>query len=899
MNLRLLGVLVLIACSARAQLTAPQQKTLNSYVEYANKSAEEETKVFGRIRTYYENLVQYRAGKYRQPLQFTCPVQLETYYYTTALKSSVGADDATLRAKLQAMRKAAEEIDAACKALDTYHKLEDYKTDDYQKAEEIIRSLPAKLTGYREKRTALYAAVLKVFNKVQVSKSGAYLTAARQMQERMEHEAKLLDSWSFNLQPSTHTGWPVESVKAHILTSQEYIDKKITVTGVQYPASSMIPSFEEGLVSLRQTKRNGVDGYNYEAQKSDEHSNRVYLELINYYNGVLVSFYNTFIGYAQTHEKGLLALSYVPAFEIRTEAKKININTEPFADIPYTSLAVKPQATAIPANTFRGLSNYIEYINACVGQTDHLQRLYANLWGSTHSYRDLTSYKGKGGLTFAHKNFEIPVSYLQKTVSESKAIPETYRKSLNDQAEVLNRILTEMNQLSIALVQETQLKKYENDNLRRLDEIIQRFKVIRDIFHAKKEVLYTDVRTIFESYKTANPSSSWNVSAKALLQLVDADKAELFKANAFYQGDHTQKPDPEKIQSLIRSVISDEFTNMKGIEKLGRNNGNCPYSPYEDIPKDSRKFTDPEFKTSTLSPLSYSHPYHSYVYLFNEVAHSYNKFCELAKEPLLQTIYEPELFILERPAPKPGVQNTSAQTTPARQQEEVPERPVPSQNQPAPAGTAVHTTFRDTVYIERHDTVWLDRNIDLSRNMEGYATNNMVLLIDVSGSMNRADKLPLLKKSIVQLFDMMREEDELSLVVFSGKPKVLLEPVSFKEHDKIEKAIRKLESKGTTDGNAALALAYEVADKNYIRAGNNRIVLATDGEFPVSEQTLALIQRYAKDDIFLTVFNFGGGAGSAKTLQRIATLGRGNYESVTAENIDLKLVREVKSRRKK
>jgi Mg-chelatase subunit ChlD len=883
----------------KAQISAPRQKALNSYIEYANKSGEEETAVFGRINSYYEALLQYRTTGYRQPLKFTCPVQLEDYHYNTAVKSSVGAEDAGLKAKLQALRKAAEEIDVQCKALDTYHKLEDYKTDDYKKAEEIIHELLKDLVGYRAKREALYVAVQAVYDKLQPSKTGAYATTIRQLQERIAHEAELLNSWSFNLNYKTHSGWPVEKLKAHILASQELIHKEIPVAGIQYPASSMIPSFEEGLTMLQQTKRNGLDRYTYEAQQSDGHSNGVYLDLINSYNGVLISFYNAFIGYAQTNYKGLLALTYVPAFEIRTEVKRIETDIKPFEDIPYASFAIKSQSTPIPQATFQALANYVDYINECVRQTDHLQRLYSNLWGSTHSYRDLASYKGKGGLTFSYKDFEIPVSYLQKTVAESKPIPEAYRKSLNDQAEVLNRVLAEMNQLSIALDQETAQKNYERDNLKRLDEIVQRYKSVTGIFHARKEILYMDVRKIFESYTVSSPASPWNVSGKALLQLVDADKAELFKAQAFYSGNQTQKPDPDKIQNFIRSVITNEYTNLKGIEKLGRYNGNCPYTPYEDVPADSKKFTDPEFETSALSPLSYSHPYHNYVYMFNNVARNYNKFCTLARVPLLQTIYEPELFILDRDPKKSQSQDFPVRSTPQHDQTVTPAGKDMAESQPSSPAGLQNLHSRDTIYVERHDTIWLDRNPDLSRNMEGYAANNMVLLLDVSGSMNRADKLPLLKKSVLQLLDMMRGEDELSVVVFSGKPEILLKPVSFKEQNKIKKAIAKLQSKGTTDGNAALALAYEVADENYIRAGNNRIILATDGGFPVSEETLALIQRFSKEDIFLTVFNFSGSTGSAKTLEKIAALGKGNYESVSQDNVDAKLIREVKSKRKK
>lgn len=888
--------LLLVPLLTNAQITATQQKALNSYIEYLNKSGEEAQASFMLIRDYYDNLQRYRTSKYKQPIRFSYTFQLEDYFYNTTLDRKVGVDDIMLKTKLDAVRKSAEAIDLQLKSLDTYHKLEDYKTDDYKKAEDIISKTIGLFADYRSKRNDLYAAVRATYTKLQSVKAGAYANALRQMQHRITHESSLLDSWSYNLNVKTHSGWPVETLKAHILEAQEFVEKKIVATGIQYPASSMIPSFEEGLVMLQQTKRNGLDGYTYEAQKSDEHSNGVYLELINLYNGVLISFYNTFVGYASNNYAGLLAITYVPAFDIRTNGKEITNDIQPFQDIPHATLSVKPQTGVISQATCKALSNYINYINECVRQTDHLQRLYANLWGSTPGYRDLTSFKGKGGLTFELRDFEIPVSYLQKAVAESKSIPEAYRKSLNDQTEVLNRILIEMNQLSIALDRETEEKNYEHDNLKHLDELIARFKTIRDIFHIKKEVLYADVRSVFESYKASNPANSWNVSAKALLQLADADKAELLKANLFYTGDQLQKPDPDKIQILVRTVISDEYTNLKGIEKLGRFNGNCPYTPYEDLANDSKKFTDPEFKPSTLSPLSYSHPYHTYVYMFNNVARNYNKFCELSPVPLLQTIYQPELFILERGHAKNPASGSSTHTS------ENPNTSVNAgQQQPTSsvANDAKNTNIRDTVYIEKHDTIWLDRNPDLSRNMEGYATNNLVLLLDVSGSMSRADKLPLLKQSVLQLLDMMREEDELALVVFSGKPKVLLEPVSFKDQTKIRKAISKLQSKGTTDGNAALALAYEVADENYIRAGNNRIVLATDGEFPISAETEALIKKFAKFDIYLTVFNFGGGAGSGKALEKLASTGSGNYAFVTKENVDQQLIREVKSKRKR
>jgi Ca-activated chloride channel homolog len=874
-------------------ITIAQQKALNHYVEYANKSGEETKLLVDRMRSYYTDLQRYRIHKSNQALRFSYGFQLEEYFYVTAQKGVVGVDDAMLRSKLSAVRQAAEEMDVLAKQLDTYHKLEDYKTDEYRKAEELIKSFQTRLKEYVAKRRDLYETVCTVYAKLQTQKTGAYANTVKQLTDRITHETALLNAWTLNLNARVHTGWPVETVKQHILTTQELIDKKVSSTGIQYPASSMISSFEDGLLMMQQIKRAGLDRYTHEAQQSDEHSNAVYLDLINVYNGVLVSFYNSFVGYAQSDYKALLALTYVPVVEIRTQVVTVEVRAKPFTDIPHTPLALTAQRMPITALTFQALTLYVDYINECVRQTDRLQRLYANLYGSTHSYRKLTSYAGKGGLSFNLSDFEIPVSLHQQVLSTSKSIPDSYRKSLNDQAEVLLRILTEMNALSVELATETSQRKYEKDDLNKVDELIQRYKVITDLFHDKKEVLYADVRKVFESFPLHESTNAGNVAGKALLKVIDADKTELDNAKLFYLGYETQKPDPEKIQKLIRTVVTDEYENLKGIEKLGRYNGNCPYTPYEDIATDSKKFTEPAFKPATGSPLSYSHPYHNYVYAFNSVVSSYNKFCELAKVPVLKTIHEPELFVLDNPPVKPKDNQTNVQPQPTvRPQANNPT----SEEQPT---TPQNKLYRDTVYIEKRDTVWLDREMDGSRSMEGYATNNMVLLLDVSGSMNRTDRLPLLKASVLQLLEMMREEDELSLVVFSGKPEVLLQPISFKEQGKIKKAIGKLQSSGTTDGNAALALAYEVADKNYIRGGNNRIILATDGEFPVSPQTQALIERFAKEDIFLTVFNFGAGTGSVKMLGKIAALGKGNYEPVTKDDVERKLVREAKSKRKK
>ena len=197
----------------------------------------------------------------------------------------------------------------------------------------------------------------------------------------------------------------------------------------------------------------------------------------------------------------------------------------------------------------------------------------------------------------------------------------------------------------------------------------------------------------------------------------------------------------------------------------------------------------------------------------------------------------------------------------------------------------------------RTDTVYVDRanRPDVSRSLTGYATNNMVLLLDVSGSMDSPVKLPLMKRSIKSLLTLLRPEDQLSIVIYSGKARIVMKPTSGADKALIARAIHELQSTGGTDGNKGLQLAYKVANKSYIRAGNNRIILATDGEFPVSDEVLQLIGENARQDILLTVFTFGRNALTGQALKKLSQLGRGSYAHVTAETANELLISEAKA----
>jgi Ca-activated chloride channel family protein len=158
---------------------------------------------------------------------------------------------------------------------------------------------------------------------------------------------------------------------------------------------------------------------------------------------------------------------------------------------------------------------------------------------------------------------------------------------------------------------------------------------------------------------------------------------------------------------------------------------------------------------------------------------------------------------------------------------------------------------------------------------------NLVFLLDVSGSMNSPDKLPLVQSSMRLLVEQLRPEDRVSIVVYAGAAGLVLEPTSGAQKDRILEAIDRLHAGGSTAGGAGLRLAYEVARRNFRRHGNNRVILATDGDFNVGESSdaamIRLIEEKRSRGTFLTVLGFGTGNLQSEKMQSLAQHGNGNY----------------------
>ncbi|MBT3169200.1 MAG: DUF3520 domain-containing protein [Candidatus Cloacimonetes bacterium] len=193
-----------------------------------------------------------------------------------------------------------------------------------------------------------------------------------------------------------------------------------------------------------------------------------------------------------------------------------------------------------------------------------------------------------------------------------------------------------------------------------------------------------------------------------------------------------------------------------------------------------------------------------------------------------------------------------------------------------------------SVYTEISDCPWnkafklmhiglQGKKLDLSETPQ----SNLVFLLDVSGSMNSINKLGLVKKAFKLLVKNLKPTDRVSIVVYAGAAGLVLPPTNGNNKDVILAAIDRLSAGGSTAGGAGIKLAYQIAKENFIEQGNNRIILATDGDFNIGVSDTSELVKYIEEErengVFLTTLGFGTGNYKDEKMEQLADKGNGNY----------------------
>ena len=204
------------------------------------------------------------------------------------------------------------------------------------------------------------------------------------------------------------------------------------------------------------------------------------------------------------------------------------------------------------------------------------------------------------------------------------------------------------------------------------------------------------------------------------------------------------------------------------------------------------------------------------------------------------------------------------------------EYPQPTNNDPF----SINTEISDAPWNKNHKLVLIGLQ-GKKIPTENLPASNLIFLIDVSGSMQGAERIGLVKASMKMLVDQLREQDKVSIVVYAGAAGLVLPTTGGANKTKIKEAIDNLEAGGSTAGGAGIKLAYKTAKENFAKGGNNRVILCTDGDFNVGESSddamERLIEEERKSGVFLTVLGYGMGNYQDAKMQKLADKGNGNH----------------------
>lgn len=202
--------------------------------------------------------------------------------------------------------------------------------------------------------------------------------------------------------------------------------------------------------------------------------------------------------------------------------------------------------------------------------------------------------------------------------------------------------------------------------------------------------------------------------------------------------------------------------------------------------------------------------------------------------------------------------------------------PQPTDNQPF----SITTEMSDCPWNKKHKLIHIGLQGEKIET-DKLPPSNLVFLLDVSGSMSSPNKLPLLKKSFGLLIQNLTSNDRVSIVVYAGAAGLVLEPTPGNEKEKIMAALNNLNAGGSTAGGQGIKLAYKVAMENFKKEGNNRVILATDGDFNIGASSdgemTRLIEEKRKTGVFLTCLGFGMGNYKDSKMETLADKGNGNY----------------------
>ncbi len=542
----------------------------------------------------------------------------------------------------------------------------------------------------------------------------------------------------------------------------------------------------------------------------------------------------------------------------------------------FSAFQGKTQSKQMNKKVQQALNNYVDYIN------DNIHALWAFHLQFRKFNNDLVNYyltpysnrRGKEPV-FTYEDILnnrasynlLPYETYLKTLKESQVIPANQRTPLNSKLRELKEIVKSLNLLARDVHAYSEQQIYRTDaQIEDGFELLKRIEDVYNQFKTAKDDLYFSLESTFMSYKPSSDLEEYYRHSEQLRELVD------YSREIMEDTKHQNKKGVAQYCAMLKSAIiairDQEQVDMSGgvihYDPL-RKVGDGLYVRYDFVLQQAKKIHDygekyiaSEENNAEYGPNGASYYFYNkrLAYNFNRygrgVVLQYNKYVDSSHVFLLKMVEEPHWF------------------------------------------KAAHfKSFKSELFQD--DDFQKDNPLPTTP-LDGYAANNLIFLLDVSSSMNTPEKLELLKSSVKELRTHMRPQDHISIIKYSGEAEVILAPTSSVEKDKIHDAIDRLKPGGKSNVENGLRLAYNVLEEHYISSGNNKIILASDGDFDVQKKTLRYIKTQSDEDKLLSIFYFGRIEKDdlRSKLTEMTDMGRGNYSYVRRDNLNIILIEEAK-----
>lgn len=522
------------------------------------------------------------------------------------------------------------------------------------------------------------------------------------------------------------------------------------------------------------------------------------------------------------------------------------------------------------------LNIYVSYINESIHALWMMQRELDEYNQSLVHYYNIRKgrlrYKNYSFLTMSSAYNELPSSLYDKCIRKSKVFSKRQQNELNRELEKLNAVLNEIQDKRNAISKYTVKGVYfKEPELTGAFKLLEQCSKLYDDFESQKCKLYQKLQQIYIKYEvkdTANQYVTTAIEAYPILEL------------ALKITDEVKDRDIESVKALskelstnVKQFESRKAVNLKGLQSMGGKTNNDPFVRYDRIVINADSV---QLQTVTyLLGNSYSTVYDKGrdYYYFNErfvkhlnrygggLIYQYNRFIDLSEIPVLKMAERTHWFMVKYPKKREDKEEVIADNN-------MVVTPEPKEDiEPDPA------------------------------SLRGFSANNLVFLLDISGSMNAPDKLPVLKDAVKYLLTLMRPKDYVAIVSYSGAAKTELESTSATHRQKIENVIDSLFSSGGSDVKKGLKLSYNVVGRNYMNDANNKIILVTDGILEITDKCYDIIKKGVENDIRLSVFylNRFPERSIEETLARLAEAGQGNFIHVKKDNAKEVLLKEAQS----